>query len=207
MRRCLLAPIPEFELAAELLDAAADALLQDNSELARKLIAKADYPAIMEHSIKIVGRLSTDVHRQVHRPETLPKPERYPDRMPTMAVQNEIFARDGWRCRFCRIKVISRKSRGVLIRLFPDETHWVSSEFKRHTALYTMAVSLDHVVPHSRGGNNEEANFVTACYCCQVGRGEWLLEEMELLDPRTIEPIIDDWDGLSRIEKIQMGAS
>lgn len=136
MRRCLLAPIPEFQLAAELLDAAADALLQDNSELARKLIAKADYPAIMEHSIKIVGRLSTDVHRQVHRPETLPKPERYPDRMPTMAVQNEIFARDGWRCRFCRIKVISRKSRGVLIRLFPDETHWVSSEFKRHTALY-----------------------------------------------------------------------
>ncbi len=62
-----------------------------------------------------------------------------------------------------------------------------------------MASSLDHVVPHGRGGKNEDSNFVTACYCCQFGRGEWTLEEAELEDPRLREPVRDGWDGLSRL--------
>jgi len=27
------------------------------------------------------------------------------------------------------------------------------------------------------------SNFVTACYCCQFGRGEWTLEEIEIENP------------------------
>lgn len=44
MRRCLLEPIPELELAAKLLDAAADALLLGYTALARELIAEAEMP-------------------------------------------------------------------------------------------------------------------------------------------------------------------
>ncbi|WP_425342692.1 HNH endonuclease [Piscinibacter koreensis] len=62
-----------------------------------------------------------------------------------------------------------------------------------------MAASLDHVVPHSRGGTHELSNLVTACYCCQFGRGEWTLAESELADPRHREPIVDGWDGLDRL--------
>lgn len=199
MRRSLLLPIPELDLAAKLLDAAADALIQGRHSLTSNLVTVADFPEIMNYTKQIVGKLSYDVHRQTRRPDVLPKEKRHPTRMPTAKVQEEIFVRDGWRCRFCGVKVISKEARSILVNTFPNETHWGQKEFTRHSALYSMAVSLDHVEPHSRGGTNEISNFVTACYCCQFGRGEWTLEESELIDPRTVEPVVDEWDGLSRL--------
>jgi 5-methylcytosine-specific restriction endonuclease McrA len=92
----------------------------------------------------------------------------------------------------------------LLSRYFPAEAHISGPEFERHTALYSMASSLDHVVPHGRGGKNSPENLVTACYCCQFGRGEWLLEEVGLTDPRGREPVRDSWDGLSRIVAVRL---
>ncbi|WP_425600790.1 HNH endonuclease [Frateuria edaphi] len=203
MRPSLLPPIPELELAAKLLDAAADAVLANRRELAALLIAAADLPEIGVYARRLVGKMSVEVHRVVKRPECLPKGDRDPARMPSLAAQAAIFVRDGWRCRFCGTKVINRSARARLIRSFPDEVHWSAREFERHTALYAMACSLDHVHPHGRGGRNEPDNFVTACYCCQFGRGEWLLAEVELTDPRSPEPVRDSWDGLSRIAAAQ----
>lgn len=202
MRRCLLEPIPELEVASTFLDAAADALLLKNTELASEFIRKADIPDIMDYTIRLVGKMTEEIHRQTKRPKCLPKFERDPVRMPTPSEQKRIFSEDGWRCRFCGTKVISKKSRNILAELFPDETRWEAKDYQRHPALYAMAASLDHVVPHGRGGKNERFNFVTACFCCQFGRGEWMLEESELLDPRNYAPIVDGWDGLSRIEGI-----
>lgn len=202
MRQCFITPIPEIELAAKLFDAAADALILGDKPLAGSLIAKADIPSIMEYAVRIVGKLSMEVHRRTKLPNTIPKDSRDCNRMPTESVQRTMFERDGWRCRYCGIKVLSRRARGVLIKTFPTETRWTHPEFKRHAALYVMAASLDHIVPHSRGGRNDPENFVTACYCCQFGRGQWLLEEVELADPRDRIPIAGDWDGLTRIERI-----
>jgi len=199
MRKSLLSPIAEFDLAAKLLDAAADALLQNRKILAGELMAQANFPEITEYARKLVGKMTPEIHRHTRRPKCLPKAERDPTRMPTLLEQNKIFARDGWRCRFCGIKVISKSARSVFTRIFPIESHWTSIELQRHSAFYAMASSLDHVVPHGRGGKNELPNFVTACYCCQFGRGEWTLEEVDLMDPRNREPIRDSWDGLSRI--------
>lgn len=204
MRRSLLEPIPELELAAKLLDAAADAILSGRMELAAKLIAAADFPEIASYARRLVGKMSAEIHRSTQRPTTVDKSDRDPTRMPAAAAQQVIFVRDGWRCRFCGTKVISRAARSVITRLFPIEAHWTSLEFQRHSALYAMASSLDHVVPHSRRGKNEESNFVTACYCCQFGRGEWLLEEVELADPRDRPPLQDGWDGLARIANMAL---
>jgi 5-methylcytosine-specific restriction endonuclease McrA len=202
MRRSLLEPIPEFELAAKLLDATVDAIHLGRTELGAQLVACADFQEIMVYTKRIVGKLSKEVHRQTRRPKVLPKAERVVIRMPTEKIQEDIFERDGWRCRFCGVKVISKKARSILVKLFPNETHWGPKEFARHSALYSMAVSLDHVEPHSRGGTNELTNLVTACYCCQFGRGEWTLNESELLDPRNYVPIVDEWDGLTRLESL-----
>lgn len=201
MRRCLLEPVPELELAAKLLDAAADAVLIGRKDLAASLVAQADVPEIGIWVRRLVGATSLDVHRNLRQPESCPKHERDPRRMPTRAGELEIFVRDGWRCRFCDTRVINRAARSVLARLFPTEAHCTGPEFQRHTALYAMAASLDHVVPHSRRGTNERSNFVTACYGCQFGRGQWLLEEVELLDPRERSPRQDGWDGLTRLAK------
>ena len=199
MRLSLLVPIPEFEVAAKLLDAAVEALMHSRKELARDLIVSADIPEINQYAISVVGKLSIEVHRQIKRPKCLPKEQRDATRMPSPSKEQAIFVRDNWHCRFCGVKVISKPARSILTKTFPDETRWIGGEFQRHYALYAMASSLDHVEPHGRGGKNEDSNFVTACYCCQFGRGEWTLEEMGLLDPRDRPPIVDSWDGLSRL--------
>lgn len=168
MRHSLLTPIPELELTAKLLDAAADAIILGQMDIAADLLRKSDLSEIVSYAKALVGKLSPEVHRIVKRPKCLPEHERDPARMPSAAEQKAIFTRDGWHCRFCGTKVICKSARLILIRLFPIESHWTSVEFQRHSALYAMASSLDHVVPHGRGGKNESSNFVTACYCLPV---------------------------------------
>jgi 5-methylcytosine-specific restriction endonuclease McrA len=199
-RRSLLEPIPELDLAAELLDSAVDALIIGDKIMAASLMKEADHPAIMEYATRMLGKLNYEVHRQVSRPKNIiPKSKRTQVRMPSQSVQRCIFLEDGWRCRFCGTKTICREARKILVREFPEIAKWGNKEFERHSALYAMAVSLDHIVPHSRGGENERSNFVTACYCCQFGRGEWTLEESELFDPRKYPAKKSSWDGLSRL--------
>lgn len=199
MRQSILSPIRELELAAQILDSAANAMLIGRMDIASGLVIQANIPEIRAYAVKAVGPLSAEVHRFLNRPKCLPKRERDPTRMPSQREQVAIFARDGWRCRFCGIKVICKQARSAITRAFTIESNWTSSEFQRHSALYAMASSLDHVVPHGRGGKNHDDNFVTACYCCQFGRGEWTIEEAELYDPRLRRPIVDGWDGLSRL--------
>lgn len=200
MRQCLLRPTQAHADAADLLSSAADALLLNDLAEAKEALVMADLQAINEHVLQLVSKMTPEVHRLTTRPAPLPKADRHPKRMPPPSVEWRIYERDGWRCRFCEMRVISRRARQALIRAFPEETRWTFPEFERHYALYALASSLDHVVPHSRGGINDENNFVTACYGCQFGRGEWLIEEVEVEDPRSRSPLVDEWDGLVRLE-------
>lgn len=56
MRQSLLPPIDELELAAKLLDTAADAILIDRLSLARKLVSDADIPEVSNYAIRVVGK-------------------------------------------------------------------------------------------------------------------------------------------------------
>jgi 5-methylcytosine-specific restriction endonuclease McrA len=206
MRHSFVKPIPELGLAIKLLDVATDAFLCGDRSLASKLIVQSDFPAIAAYTRKIVGPLSMEVHRQTKLPVAMVKTERDKTRMPPAKVQHEIFARDGWHCRFCGIGVIAKDSRNLLVRLFPEETHWVKREYERHSALYAAAASIDHVIPHCRGGDNDKANLVTACFCCQFGRGQFTLEEVEFIDPRERPPILGEWDGLTRVRALRGAA-
>lgn len=38
-------------------------------------------------------------------------------------------------------------------------------------------LTLDHLVPHSHGGSNDESNLVTACHRCNSKRGNRTVEE------------------------------
>lgn len=207
MRQCLLEPIAEFEVAADYLSESADALLRGNLDAGRDYLIQADISALMEFTIRVVGPLSVEVHRNTTLPEVLPKEDRIAPRMPSFQKRRAIYGRDGWRCRFCGIRVISTKARSTFRNLFPAEMRWDGPEYERHAALYATAVSLDHVVPHSRGGDDDEANLLTVCFCCQHGRGQWLLDEMELYDPRERPPIVDSWDGLRRIEAYPLSSA
>lgn len=57
----------------------------------------------------------------------------------------KVYARDGWRCGICRLKVD-----------------------RRLTAPHPMSASLDHIVPMSRGGNHTYQNTQCAHWRCNV---------------------------------------
>lgn len=206
-RTSLLDPIPELELAAKLLDAATDAVLLGNLHTARSLLELADMPEVIGHVRRLVSTLSPEVHGNTKRPRCLPKGERDSARMPSRQEELAIYTRDGWRCRFCGIKVISRKARGVLAKRLGISGNWASNKQQANSALYALASSLDHVVPHGRGGRNDVENLITACYGCQFGRGEWTLEEVGLADPRLRPPTRDAWDGLTRLHSLPNNSS
>ena len=77
-----------------------------------------------------------------------------------------LFNRDGWRCQYCGAKL------------------------NYHT------VEVEHVVPHSRGGNTSWLNCVAACRPCNKRKGSMTPEEagMPLLRKPTVPTPLHFWD-------------
>jgi 5-methylcytosine-specific restriction endonuclease McrA len=90
---------------------------------------------------------------------TLPKPAiirlvkfvHVPRRFRRQVTNTFLFARDGYRCQFC---------------------HRGQNELRHRECL-----TRDHLVPLSRGGDNEWTNVVTACSSCNTRKGNHLPEE------------------------------
>lgn len=197
-RQCFVPPLPEHALAAELLSQACDALILGDSVQARSLLAEADFPALHHYAFVLMNSESKSIHR-IRKVPGLPAPlSKITQRMPGAAAQRALFARDGYRCRFCGCRVVLPKARDRIRLLLPGCIRF-SEQAGFHAAFYALSASIDHIVPHSRGGTNEMENLVVACWSCQFGRGGYLLEEVGLIDPRTRAPVVDDWDGLGRI--------
>jgi hypothetical protein len=198
LRNCLLSPLPEHKEAAEMLSGAAGAILAADLDLARNLVRRADMPVLFEHTTLVMSGSDSRIQRR--RPIEFPagKVTKFASRMPSSEATRALFARDGWRCRFCSCHVVPPKIRTAMRAVLPGAIPWSETE-GFHGAFFAMSASVDHVVPHSAGGTNDEENLVTACWSCQFGRGAYLLEEVGLRDPRGRPPIKDGWDGLGRL--------
>lgn len=198
LRTCLLSPLPEHDSAADMLSEAADAILAGDLDLARNLVRRADMPVLLAHTNLVMS--DTDPAIQRKRPIAISagKLPRVASRMPSPEATKALFARDGWRCRFCDCRVIPPKVRTAMRSVLPGAIPW-SEPDPFHGAFVAMSASVDHVLPHSAGGTNEERNLVTACWSCQFGRGWYTLEKVGLIDPRARPPVKDGWDGLERL--------
>jgi hypothetical protein len=197
-RVCFLPPIPELEIAADLLAAAADALLAGDLDLARVKLRQANDPALYQYASRIIGQADPQVHRYRSVARATAAITKATKRMPSAADQRAMYARDGWRCRFCGCRVVAEKARRAMRNQVPDAIPWSEAE-GFHAAFYALSGSVDHVLPHSAGGGNDLDNIVTACWPCQFGRSAWLIEEVGLIDPRSRPPVVDSWDGLTRV--------
>jgi len=90
---------------------------------------------------------------------TLPKPAiirlvkfvHVPRRFRRQVTNTFLFARDGYRCQFCNRGQAELRPRECLTR--------------------------DHLVPLSRGGDNDWTNVVTACSTCNTRKGNYLPAE------------------------------
>ncbi len=199
-RSSFLPPIEELATAADLLDLAADALLAGKRDVARRIIAACDMPELSAYRSQIVEGEKPYIHRYRAIENAPPRIRGAKARMPSRKVALEVFRRDGWRCRFCGIRILSLEAIKLLDDIFPDEVRWRMKPYRnRNVAFNVLASSPDHILPHGRGGDNDLSNLVAACGSCQFGRMQYTLEEVGFIDPRTRAPVVDAWDGLERL--------
>ena len=199
LRRSFLPQIPEFHIAASLLSEAADALLAGDLLTCAQKLRESDLRVIREHFDRTAGRIDPTIHRQSTNPKFIPVPKEKQPRMPNAAHQLEILRRDGFRCRFCDTKVIAKSIHKTFARAVPDAARQGTTNETTHFGISNLTASVDHIIPYSRGGTNDADNLVTACPTCNYGRGNWLLEEVEIENPFNYAPIVDEWDGLTRL--------
>lgn len=70
-----------------------------------------------------------------------------------------IFVRDHFRCQYCSLKV--------------GQTHplLLDVETKRPRTMVVSDLTLDHVLPSSKGGSNDSGNIATCCHPCNQRKG------------------------------------
>jgi 5-methylcytosine-specific restriction endonuclease McrA len=199
LRTSFLPLIPELEMVVGLVAEAADALIAGDRNLAYARLCQANLPTVRTYAARIICQTDPLVHR--YPLIRHPKERQIRTPRPTESVKAKIYARDGCRCRYCGVRVIVPKAITVLANMFPElpELRTVSAE--QHAAFFAMKAVVDHVIPWSVGGRNDESNLVTSCQCCNYGKWTYLIDEIDFIDPWTRPPVRDEWDGLDRLRR------
>jgi len=200
-------PLPEVFEAARLLSRATDAHLAGDRRTADALLRTANMPALAAWRESLIGSEKANPDQKQYRrfrklpdaPSILEKARRIKDREPTPEERQLILQRYGRNCVFCGSPVISDRVRNAFKKAYPDAAPWGRTNPSRHAAFYCMWMQFDHVLPHSRGGDNSIDNVVITCAPCNFGRMDDTLDEVGLLDPRQQPPRKTDWDGLERM--------
>lgn len=198
LRHCLREPIPAIEIAAHRMREAVSAHLRGERDVAEELLRLADDKAVRGWLDSIWGKKT--VHNQPrwildHAPE-IPKNQRAKPRDATNETKRLIHQRDGYYCRFCKIPVIRDKVRSAIREAYPRAVPWGKSNTTQHAAFQCMWAQYDHILPHARGGRSDLENVYLTCAACNFGRGNYLLEEFELVHPGFRAPRQGNWDGL-----------
>ncbi|MBI1362561.1 MAG: HNH endonuclease [Proteobacteria bacterium] len=212
-RTCMRAPISEIFHAAHLLDRATSAHLSGHHQIAEQLIHDANIPTIRNWTESLWGSLEENPEQPKFRrfrevpdsPPYLKKSERAQERMPSDTRKEDITQVYGRHCLFCGIPLIHENVRKAMHSAYPIAACWGSSNQTQHAALQCMWLQFDHILPHSRGGDNSIENVVVTCAPCNYGRKEYTLDEVGLIDPRTRPILRTSWDGLERF--LQPGIS
>jgi len=127
-----------------------------------------------------------------------------PIRNPTK-LQNKVFERDGFKCRYCGSKLISQE----FIKLFIDKLNSNifirgKTNLTKHGIIHLTWPVADHIQPHSIGGKTSLDNLVSSCGPCNYGKDGFTIEQIGIENPMNKNPIIDNWKGLTnKIEIIK----
>jgi 5-methylcytosine-specific restriction endonuclease McrA len=108
-----------------------------------------------------------------------------------------VFLRDGFIDRYAGTRLVFPGALRVLsVELpveFPFQSNWKMSE--THEAFWELSPTVDHIVPVSRGGRDDETNWVTTSMRRNSAKSNWTLEELGwVLSP---PGSLSDWDGLT----------
>lgn len=207
-RRSLLPPIPEIAQAAALLGECAKEHCSGNRSAAARALKNANLDAIRDWTETIWGKHQQNILRwriDKFAPSSVPKAERALPRNPNAAIKRLLLARDGYYCRFCGIPLIRQEVRKAFQTAYPDALPWGRRNSEQHAAFQCMWLQYDHLVPHKRGGATSSDNLVVTCAPCNFGRMNNTLEEVGLIDPRTLPIRRGPWDGLEGVFAFMQG--
>ena len=203
-RRGFREPISAIAHAALILDQAANAHIAGQHGQAGDLIRAANVPELREWLESVWGKSPYIHYRSVpDQPVFVAVADRGNRRMPTTAEKKQVVERDGHHCRLCGIPVIRPEVRTALHCAYPEALPWGRTNNDQHAAFQVMWLQYDHVVPHARGGTNEQANLIVACAACNFGRMNYTLAEVGFAPLGDLEVIRSGWDGLERVMSVE----
>lgn len=107
-----------------------------------------------------------------------------------------VFVRDGFIDRYSGERLVFLPVLRVISEAlpadFPYHPNWKAE--KTHSSYWQMGATLDHLVPVSRGGADDESNWVTTSMAHNSAKLNWTLDELGW----TLHPPGDCrcWDGL-----------
>ena len=118
--------------------------------------------------------------------------------------QDEVFVRDGYRCRYCGNKLISQFFMKKFIKnLNSPVFQRGSTNLTTHGIIHATWPVADHVHPWNLGGKTNPDNLVASCASCNYGKYNYTIEQLGIDNPFDFPPVVDCWDGLnSKINKI-----
>ena len=198
LRYCLREPIPEIEIAAHRLEGAIAAHLRGERDAAEELLRQANDKVVWDWLDSVWGKetVYNRPRRTLNDPPSLPKDQRAKPRDATDETKRLIHQRDGYYCRFCKIPVVRAKVRIAIRKEYPKAVPWEGTTATQHAAFQCMWAQYDHILPHARGGRSDLDNVYLTCAACNYGRGNYLLEDFDLLHPKCHAPRQRNWDGL-----------
>lgn len=197
-RSCPLAPPGWFEAELSAFRASVAELGEGNRDGALRALSTIRDAELRDWLVEH-GQMS-GMHRvrilKLYAPGGFPEKERDRERRPTKFEQ-DVFARDGYRCRYCGIRIVSKKVLAAFERaLRSDHFSLGPANDSAHGIVNIFKPAADHVVPWALGGRTNLENLVTSCGPCNYGKYNYTVEQMGVSDPRLRAPLVDDWDGL-----------
>ncbi len=197
---CPLRPPGWFEDELSKFDEALDEFIRGNRNNCIGLLESVRSDEIrgwyIEHG-QMSGRFRT-IHFSVLPPPEISKENRDTPRSPK-SYEKAVFKRDGYRCRYCGIRLVSNTGLLKLIEILD------SPAFRRgptnmvtHGIVHAFYPVADHVFPWNYGGRTSLDNLVASCASCNYGKAGFTIDQLGITDPLLRQPVVDGWNGLSK---------
>lgn len=195
---CPLQPPDWFEQEIDLFVSAVEVFLKGDTEGCLVRLSEIRSEEMTEWFIEH-GQMSGR-HRAIKlgvaAPDTTPKELRDPVRSPRK-LQEHVFKRDGYRCRYCGQRLISQKfMRAFINELGSPLFQRDSTNLGTHGIIHATWPVADHVQPWNYGGSTSMGNLVSSCAACNYGKDGYTCTQLGIDNPLMHEPVMDEWDGL-----------
>ena len=191
-------PKPEWmNKEVDLFISAVEAFIAGNKNVCIEIISQIRSDEITEWYIEH-GQMSGR-HRKLQLnitpPETIDISLRDPVRSPAK-IQQKVFERDSYHCRYCGGKLISQEFLRTFIKSLNSPLFSRGeTNLSTHGIIHITWPVADHVIPWNKGGRTSLVNLVSSCAPCNYGKDGYTIEQLGIADPFERSAKNSNWKG------------